>query len=262
MGFLDSDDYVDPTFVVSLYNALACSGASIAVCGFRRTDQATGKVLSSEMGALKAPIGILRETGRLLEVNPAAWNKAYRIEVLRGMERVKAPITTLEDVMFNLLAYLEAGDGAVVFTGTTPIHYMVHADSMINTMTLAQLDEVKRSLLEVRSYYEAHQAPEVLLQLLDATAFLHLGVAMSSRLSANPEVDLRETLDGNTRYLDEHFPTWRTSPYIGLGYARKVGSPAIEKLAIARAFYTRGLMAPFLGAYRFVTTTLGIDIKW
>ena len=261
VGFVDSDDWVEPFFAECLYTAATREDADIAVCGFMRTDLETGKVLSDEMGDARPCINIAEDPGRLVEVNSAAWNKCYRREVLLHMYRIQRRITTLEDVITNLCAYL-ASQGRVAFTGRSAIHYMVHADSMINTMTLAQLEEVKSLLLEVRSHYESAHASQAMLAYLDAYVFLHLGVAMSSRLSNNPEVDLGDMLRGTTAYLDEHFPTWCRNPYINMAYAKSQGSGALKKLAIAQRFYKMHLMGPFLACYRFAINTLHIDIKW
>ena len=261
VGFVDSDDWVEPYFAECLYTAAKREDADVAVCGFMRTDLATGKVLSDEMGDARPCINIAEDPGRLVEVNSAAWNKCYRREVLQRMYRIQRRITTLEDVMTNLCAYLES-QGRVAFAGRSAIHYMVHADSMINTLTLKQLEEVKSLLLELRAHYEATQASKAMLAYMDAYVFLHLGVAMSSRLSNNPDVNLGDMLRGTTAYLDEHFPTWRHSPYINMSYARSQDSGALKKLVIAQRFYKMHLMGPFLACYRFAINTLHIDIKW
>lgn len=261
VGFLDSDDWVDPTFVRDLFEAARRNDADIAVCGFRRTDLASGRVISDEMGQPRQDILLEDDPGMLLGVNSAAWNKLYRASILRDMHRLSKPPSTLEDVMFNLLAYLES-QGRVTFTGTSPVHYMVHADSMINTMTLSQLDEVKACLLEIRDDYLGDEADQDMMRMLDATAFLHVGVAMSTRLAATPGVAIGKVVGETTDYLDRNFPTWRHSPYLSHAYARGTGSSGIRRLAIAHDFWLAHLMTPFLAAYNLVTARLGIDIKW
>lgn len=49
IGFLDSDDYAEPDFVRSLYEAARASEADIAVGGFSRVDMDTGARLTEEM---------------------------------------------------------------------------------------------------------------------------------------------------------------------------------------------------------------------
>ena len=69
IGFLDSDDYVDPTFLKDLYDAAKAEDADIAVCGFKRTDLETGKVLSVELDRPRRSFSISEEPGLLLELN-------------------------------------------------------------------------------------------------------------------------------------------------------------------------------------------------
>ena len=259
-AFVDSDDTVTPDFARSLYMGARSANADIAVCGFSRIDLETGKVLSRELCEIRKPFFVREEPGRMIEVNPAAWNKAYRTSVLRRMQRLSETPPILEDLALVLLAYPEL-QGCVTFVPKSLINYMVHADSMVNTITVAQVDAVKRMLLEVRTRYQQDDVTEEMRRALDAVAFLHLGVSMSFRLSCSKDVNLREQLARTTAYLDENFPSWRRSEYTRLSYASgKVA--AYKKLFIAKVFYTAGLMKPFLSAYRFAINKLGIDIKW
>ena len=49
IAFIDADDYVENVFLEELYKSITKNNADIAVCGFRRIDEKTGKVLSQEM---------------------------------------------------------------------------------------------------------------------------------------------------------------------------------------------------------------------
>ncbi|MBX9033626.1 glycosyltransferase [Gordonibacter massiliensis] len=259
VAYLDSDDYVAPTFAEELYATAVRHQADIVICGFEREEEGTGKVTSREMDEERAPFKPSEDPGRLVEVNPAAWNKAFRRTLLMRMHRLEEPPTILEDVTLTQLAYLSAVD-AVAFTGTAPYHYMIRNGSMINSVTPEQIDSVKRALLEVRRHFENSDASEELLQELDAIAFLHLGVSMSFRLSCNSDADLGQAVAETTEYLNEHFPSWKASPYINLAYAKK-GS-AYSKLLIAQGVYKMHLMKPFLATYRFAIEKLHVDIKW
>ena len=258
--YVDSDDYVAPDFARDLYETAVREDADIAVCGFSRIEEGTGRVLSTEMGAPRAPISVTEDPGLLVQINSAAWNKCYRRELLMRMDRLADPPAILEDVMLTQLAYL-AARRPVAFTGTAPYRYMVREGSMINTVTVAQVDTVRASLLEVRDAFVRAGASRALLESLDATAFLHLGVSMSFRLSNAPGVRLSQEMARTTAYLDEHFPTWRRSPYISLGYARKNGGAYI-RLLVAQWAWRAHLMRPLLAAYDALVRHLGRDIKW
>ena len=258
--YVDSDDYVETTFASDLYETAVREGAAVVVCGFRRVAEKDGAILSTEMGEPRPAFVAHDEPVRLIEINPAAWNKCFRRDLLMRMRRLDAPPKILEDVTLSQLAYL-ASDGRVAFTGTAPYRYVIREGSMINTVTPEQVESVKRALLEVRRDFEADGASEALLQELDATVFLHLGVSMSFRLSCSREVDLSRAVSQTTAYLDEHFPTWSRSPYLERSCVRAHGG-ALRRLRFARSVYRAGLMPAALAVYRFMIERLHVDIKW
>jgi glycosyltransferase involved in cell wall biosynthesis len=259
VAFVDSDDTTEPTFAETLYTTATQNDADIVVCGFSRTDLETGAVLSSEFSSPRAPFDLAHDPGRIVEVNPAAWNKAYRRELLTKIPHIAgAPV--LEDLGLLLLAYPHCG-GSIVFAPISLVNYMVHANSLINTVTPAQVKAAWDMMLAVRAHYEKCACPPALMAALDAVAFEHLGVSMPFRLSASKDVNLGQMISATTAYLDEHFPTWRRNPYICASYAREHGG-AFGKLLIAHGFYRAHLMQPFLSAYSFVINNLHMDIKW
>lgn len=261
VAFLDSDDTATPDFARSLYEGASSAGADIAVCGFARTDQDTGRVLSTEMCEARQPFTVADDPGRLIEVNPAAWNKTYRADVLRRMRRLRETPAIMEDLALLMLAAPETS-GPIVFVPKSLINYMVHADSMINTVTPAQVASAERMLLEVRERYLEPDVSEGLRAALDAAAFLHLGVSMSLRLSEGDPSQLGRHVRETTRLLDEYFPTWRHSPYINMRYARAKEGTSFTRLLISQRVYRAHLMRPFLAVYRLVTRLTGSDVKW
>lgn len=260
VAYLDSDDYVAPTFASDLYETAVREKADLVVCGFNRIDEVTGNCISTEMSDLKACFKPHDDPGRLVEINPAAWNKCYRRDLLLRMHRLDNPPLILEDVTLTQLAYISC-DGKLAFTGTAPYYYMVRKGSMINTVTPEQVESVKRALLEVKGHFQADNASLELQQELDAIAFLHLGVSMSFRLSSVKGLDLGNAITQTTCYLDSNFSSWRNNPYIGLGYASK-HKGAYTKLYLSNIVYKAHLMRPFLAAYRFYIAHAGKDIKW
>ena len=225
IGFLDSDDYAMPTFAESLYRA--AKDADIAVCGFDRIELDTNKRLSREMASPRASFVIDEDPGRLVELNGAPWNKCFRASVLKNMRNLENPPTVLDDLAFHLLAYCDM-HGKVVFVPDALVHYMVRAGSIINTVRKEQLESILAAFLCI--YEEAR--PE-LLGMLDAVAFLHLGVSLVFRLSCSKGVDIKAVISDMTAYLDKNFPTWRKSPYINWSYVRPRGG-ALSKLLVVQ----------------------------
>lgn len=258
IGFVDSDDYVEPTYAQALYSAAVSQGADVVVGGFERTDLDTGAVLSRELCTPRSPFVIDDNEGRIVEINTAPWNKCFRASLLKNMTTLEQPIEVLEDVMFHLLAYLDS-HATIAFVPQPLVHYMVHADSAINTMRDDQISSILAAFVEVRDAYRRRRP--ALLPALAAIAFLHLGVSLVFRMSCDPSYDVRSLVARVTAYLDEEFPTWRHSPYISLRYALKNGS-SFMKLRIAQLAYRAHAMRAFLACYRFVIDVLHVDIKW
>ena len=258
IGFLDSDDYVKPDFAESLYRAAKAADADIAVCGFDRIDLETGKLYSREMATPREAFVIDEDPGRLVELNGAPWNKCFRASVLKNMRNLTNPPTVLDDLVFHLLAYCDL-HGKVVFVPEALICYMVRSGSIINTVKKSQVESIYSAFLEVKSFYE--QARPDLLPMLDAVAFLHLGVSLLFRLSSNTDEDIKADIRKTTAFLDRNFATWRKSPYINAGYARKYRG-AFYKLLIVQKVYLMHAMPAFFSLYSFVIDRLHVDIKW
>lgn len=258
IGFIDSDDYAEPAFAETLYRTAKENDADIAVCGFERTDLITGKVLSRELCTPRDPFTIETDGGRLVELNTAPWNKCFRASVLKQMRDLDDPPTVLDDMAFHLLAYLDM-HGKVVFAPVSLVHYMVRTDSIINTVREEQIDSILAAFLQIRAYYT--EARPELLEMLDAVAFLHLGVSLVFRLSCDKRYDIKKIIARITAYLDGHFPTWSHSPYINRAYASG-HKGAFTKLWLAQLVYKAHAMPLFLSVYRFMIERLKIDIKW
>lgn len=258
IGFLDSDDYVKPDFAESLYTTAKNTGADVVVCGFDRIDLETGKVLSREMTAPRDSFVIDEDPGRLIELNGAPWNKCFKTETLKNMRNLTNPPTVLDDLAFHLLAYCDL-HGKVAYVPKSLVCYMVRAGSIINTVRRDQVKSIFAAFLEIKKYYEESRLE--LLPVLDAVAFLHLGISLVFRLSTTPGEDVFRDIDEVTDYLDSNFSTWRHSEYMKLGYARPRGG-ALMKLLVVQKVYKAHMMPAFLSLYSLMISKLHIDIKW
>lgn len=260
IGFVDSDDYVEPNFAECLYGNAKANDADLAVCGFKRIDLDSGKVLSHEMCVERSSFSFTEDPGRMVELNGAPWNKAFRASILKKMHDLTCPPPVLDDLLFHLLAYLEM-KGKVVFSPQACINYMVRSGSIINSITQEKVDAGYKAFLEVKRYYVEDGASPELLEALDTAAFLHLGVSMIFRLSYDKANDLNTCIEHATSFLDQNFPAWRTSRYLEPDYVNSRGG-AFKKLRLVRRLYEMRLMPAFLAVYRFMIDKLKVDIKW
>lgn len=259
IGFVDSDDYIMPDFAEKLYNAAIKNDADIAVCGFDRIDLDTGKLYSREMCKPRHKNIIIEENpGLLLELNGAPWNKICKAELLKNMPKLKNIPPVLDDMMFLQLVYLNAKK--ITFIPDSLNRYMVRKDSIINTIEPELIPKVYASMKEVRDLY-AKSRDQNYLDYVDANAFLHVGVSLMYRLSANKNVNFKKLLKENIEFLNQNFPNWHNNQYIKLKYVRK-NNGSNKKLFIVKKIHDFHLFKPFLVAYTTMINKLGIDIKW
>lgn len=260
IGFVDSDDYVEPTFAEDLYTAAKTFDADIAVCGFSRIDMNTGKAISKEMCQPRLSFDITEEPGRLIELNGAPWNKFFRADLLKNMTDLQDPPPVLDDLVFHLLIYKDM-QGKIVFVPKILVNYLVRNDSIINTIDAMKLTKGYDSFLEVKQIYLNSNPSQELLEALDTIAFLHLGISMTYRLASDPAISINDAVTKTTRFLDSYFPLWRDSHYLTLTYAFE-NKGAFLKLYPASLIYKAGFMKPALKLYQTMISKLNIDIKW
>ncbi len=259
IGFVDSDDYVTPDFAKKLYDAAIKNKADIAVCGFDRIDLDTGKTYSREMCKPKHKnIIVEKNPGLLLELNGAPWNKIYKAELLKNMAELKNIPPVLDDMMFLQLIYINAKK--ITFISDSLNRYMVRKDSIINTIEPKVIPKTYAAMKEIRDLY-AESKDSSYLDYVDANAFLHLGISLMYRLSANKKVNFKKLLKENTEFLDKNFPNWKHNKYISLKYIRR-NNGSNKKLFIVKKVYDLHLFKPFLKVYTTMINKLGVDIKW
>lgn len=259
IGFVDSDDYVVPDFAEKLYNAAIKNNADIAVCGFDRIDLETGKLYSREMCKPKHKNIIIEENpGLLLELNGAPWNKIYKAELLKNMAELKDIPPVLDDIMFLQLIYINAHK--ITFIPDSLNRYIVRKDSIINTIEPKDIPKTYAAMKELRSLY-AKSKDQNYLDYIDASAFLHLGISLMYRLSANKNINFKKLLKENLEFLNKNFPNWHNNQYIKLKYVRK-NNGSNKKLFIVKKVYDFHLFRPFLFVYTTMIDKLGVDVKW
>lgn len=258
IGFVDSDDYVEPGFAEKLYLTAKREHADIAVCGFHRLDVKNKKILTTEMTEKRTPFNVEEEPERLLELNGAPWNKFFRATIMKNLHDFKEPPKIFDDMMMHLLVYPFVKK--VAFAPHALVNYIVRNDSIMTTIDKSKIDSTYKAMLEVKEVYRA-TANKQLCRFLDAAAFLHLGISLMFRISYDPTANLTQEIKRNQTYLDTHFPTWKSDTIINSKNARKYGG-ALKKVFYARKIYNLGFLKLALKFYRFAIRSLHIDIKW
>lgn len=259
IGFTDSDDYIALDYAEKLYNAAKESDADISVCGFDRMDVDTGHVYSTEMTQFAGKIiDMDKNPEDIISINTALWNKLYKADVLKNMKNLENPPRVFDDMMFLLLAYLNTKK--ISFIKDSLYYYMVRQDSIMATIKKEQIEATQNAMLKIKEIYENDDNGKKLIPVIDAMTFLHFGISLMFRISADKTSNFKEELRKNKEYLNVNFQSWRKSKYLKVSYCIK--HKCNVKVAIMKKVYVCGLFRPFMAVYNFMINKLKIDIKW
>jgi hypothetical protein len=130
-------------------------------------------------------------------VNGAPWNKIWRAPLLKNMHDLPAPPKVMDDMLFQMLAFLNA-HGQIVFIPKNLVNYMIRSDSIINTISPEKLQTAYDAFLEVLRIYRESGASAILLSAFDALAFEPV------RQRASPLHCLEARIVGNEKDLHVH----------------------------------------------------------
>lgn len=260
IAFIDADDYVENVFLEELYKSITKNNADIAVCGFRRIDEKTGKVLSQEMKYEENKI-IEKEKNfeEVISINTALWNKLYKTEILKNLNDLSNPPRILEDMMFLSMVYQKTNK--ISFVDNYLYNYMVIEGSAMNTLKKEEIEKIQDAMLEIKKQYIEENANTESMEILASMAFLHFGISLMLKASGANNCDFSEEYKKNLKFLNENFPEWKKTKYTKIMYCLKNKSANL-KLAVVRKVYICHLFKVFILTYKFITKTLKIDIKW
>lgn len=115
IGFVDSDDFIEPDMFELLYNSAKNNDTDISMCQVREYDDINEKYITSDYYSL-APLSAFGENvfsaedtkNSILDINVALWNKVYKREFLIEIGEKFPEGFIYEDLPFFFGTYLPA----------------------------------------------------------------------------------------------------------------------------------------------------------
>jgi len=251
VAFVDADDHVEPTFLAHLYATAERTAADIVVAGFDRVDMDTGCQLSTEMTSWgESVLGVHAAEARLLDINTALWNKLFRASALADLWQLAQPPTLGDDVLVFLCALLNST--RIAFWPGVEYHYVVRPGSVVQTFSTSKIDPLGRSLVTAKRRVCDNPETVAYGELVDALAFVHLGLSASYRLISNGTTRAAPVVRSTLRLLDVQFASWRHTRLL----------VANHRYRLLRAVARLGLLTPALKSLAFVLKTTRRDLSW
>ena len=127
IGFVDSDDYIEPTMFQDLYNAIIDNDADISICNFyvisNKRKVAKNNFKRRNFNKIEALKGVLLDK----DIQSYAWNKLYKRELF---ENIKYPIgKKYEDI--GTTFYLFEKSNKIAYIEKPEYNYLNREDSIV-----------------------------------------------------------------------------------------------------------------------------------
>ncbi len=149
IAFVDSDDYLHPDYLKTLYGACEDSGADMSICRYLFSYR-DGKFFSVWLFAAR-PRVVGRDKGikmliRDVFIQNMAWNKLYRRSLFIGTG-IEYPDMYYEDIATS--ERLLSNGNKLAITGKYLYYYAIHRGSITQTRNAKLINDYMRSLLVV-----------------------------------------------------------------------------------------------------------------
>ena len=204
IGFVDSDDFIDPDMYKTLYEKAVESGSDIVECNLHHTFK---KYEDTEVGVKYVNKKYLLCMGRSV-----VWNKIYRQELIRKAGARFPPGLYYEDLEFfaMLIPYVDKYE----YVDIVAYHYVQRAVS-INNYSTERTKHVFHILNNINTFYEKNGIYD---EYHDALEFFWARILLCSsfsRICNIPNISARnEVLRENLSTLIKRYPQWRKNPIL------------------------------------------------
>lgn len=211
IGFVDSDDYVDPNYCKKMYDEAVQSDAQIVVCGIAHLYL---KRIINTLYPTELFNKSVQNSPRILEyANSFAWNKLFlrSFWMRNGFLFPKGQWFEDSALIYNVMLLANR-----VSCVNSPLYYYRHdRDDSITTTVDTRIFDVLKSCSSIVHFYKDHNAFEG--QLYEEVEFVCLRHATARYrtliYSANRQIAF-DYVHSMVAFFEEYFPEWKKSRYL------------------------------------------------
>lgn len=256
IGFCDADDTVDPRMYEKLYKTAHDSGSEMALCAFYRKDETN--ILSVEMNRNSGEFDVNYDSGWLISLNTAVWNKIIRADIAKSHLELALNPRISEDALFLLSIYPNIK--RISFLSEPLYNYYVNNSNAMTSVSLTDIEVIIKSWEEGRSYL-LRKSKDSFLEVFDLAAFVHLGISIPLVLIKSNSKEFKSCTRLLNKALDSYFPKYKKNRFFSLSYILK--NKSFMLLPFFAYLSKRGhMLIPLLKIYNQITLKLGKDLKW
>jgi len=150
LAFVDSDDYIDLSFLEVMYNAVKSTGCMMAICNIEEFHE-DGKHKSLYVASSSVKVLNGEEMYETL-AQPAAWNKFYHRNIF---DNIRYPKGRLFEDCFIYHLILEKLD-KLVYVGKTLYYYYIRSDSIMHDEYKLKNTDIVDAVYERATFLDSH----------------------------------------------------------------------------------------------------------
>lgn len=158
LAFIDSDDYVDPSYLAVLYYAAERNNCDISYCNYAiyKQEKGTHKSINVRKPLPGVSTGkkIARLTIRDFRSRAYVWNKLYRRELFFNEDMIRYPKMYFEDTATTarLMYYADR----VVVVDKCLYYYTKRKGSIVSYLDIKKMSDYINALGVLRNFFEKH----------------------------------------------------------------------------------------------------------
>lgn len=261
IGFVDADDTVEPDmFNEMLIKAQDFPASDIVVCAFNKIS--SNRRISVQMASFGDINISFKEKPELrsilIGVNPAYWNKIYRLDTLKHRLKLDYSPKIMEDCLF--FASILPNVNGISFISRPLYNYFLNGKSISKKICYEDLKKAESGILDLIK--NKHFSDGAQNDILAAIMTIHLGIAFT--INWNNDFKISDVWRETISFLDKNFKGWRSNYFLKKKflYLYAIHFPTMSKLWVAFRLYKYAFWPYIVKMYHLVCLLIGKDFKW
>ena len=205
IGYVDSDDYVELDMYEKLYNLAKKDKLDIAICGSYNVDEITNnkdidldKIIFEDMHTNAF-------FGRM-----AVWNKIYKRDILKNVEKKKKK--WYEDLDFTLKVLANAKKVGYI---NEPLYdYLIRQGSTMNNDNLERNLEILDAFDNIKGNKKLDKYNDIMEFLMIDHIYISAVVRVINSIGSNKEK--KEYINKLVNYVKDNYPNYKNNKYLYL----------------------------------------------
>lgn len=214
IGFVDSDDFVDPQMFEKLYQKATKTNSDIVVCGHNSVYfNRSGKINKSIPRPICNPSNFgsnIYDSPEIITcVRSYAWNKIYKKELFDEFSFPKGQYFEDSAIIYNILSKARS----IEIVNECLYQYCCGRKGAITSTVNQNIFDIFKSCDSIIKHFKKIGKFEILKQELESICTMHIHARYFTLKNSNNLKLVFRFVNHSFEYLDKNFPNWQNNKY-------------------------------------------------